>query len=74
MLDRIVAQIAMALFSWLEKRIERGHVGKDSDVDASRLHLGGRRLREWMLTDRTRRGIKPDPSGTQRKDEGVHPD
>lgn len=48
MLDRIVASIAMALFAWLEKRIERPNVSIDLAMDRARLLRAGRRVREWM--------------------------
>lgn len=48
MLERIIAQIALALFDWLERRMERGSVAIDADVDASRLRRGGTRVREWL--------------------------
>lgn len=48
MLDRIVASIAMALFAWLEKRIERPNVSVDLAMDRARLLRAGSRLRAWM--------------------------
>ena len=48
MLDRIIAALALALFSYLEKRIERGHVARDAPTDRARLRRGGARIREWL--------------------------
>jgi len=48
MLDRIIASFALALFSFLERRIERGSTAKDADVDHARLRRGGSRIREWL--------------------------
>lgn len=48
MLDRIIAQLALALFSYLERRIERGHIAVDADVDHARLRRAGSRIGEWL--------------------------
>lgn len=57
MLDRIVAAVAMALFSWLEKRLDRPNVSVDLAVDRARLLRAGRRVREWVRReDRVREG------------------
>lgn len=48
MLDRVIAQIILALMSYLEKRMERGSVAVDADVDRDRLRRGGSRIREWL--------------------------
>lgn len=48
MLDRVIAQIALGLLSYLEKRMERGSVAVDADVDRDRLRRGGARIREWL--------------------------
>ena len=48
MLDRILAQIALALFDVLAKRIEMGKVSMDSDIDRDRLIRAGRRIDEWL--------------------------
>lgn len=48
MLERVVAQIAIALFTWLEKRIEKGIVGKDATPNDLLLRTAGDNLRVWM--------------------------
>lgn len=74
MLDRIIAQVALALFSWLEKRMDRGSVAVDADVDRATLDRAGSRIRDWMRKqDDLRAGGKPDANGTTRRDEGVPP-
>lgn len=74
MLERIVAQIALALFAWLEKRIERGSVAVDPDGDDGRISRAGSRLREWLRS----RGVDPrersDASGSVVQGQGLHPD
>lgn len=74
MLDRVVAAIALALFSWLERRAERGHVAVDSENDRDRLARSGTRIREWLQqngasAERKPRKDRPSDSGT-----GIHPD
>lgn len=57
MLERIVAAVAMALFSWLEKRLDRPNVSVDLAMDRARLLRAGRRVREWVQReDRLREG------------------
>ncbi len=56
MLDRIIATIALGLLSYLEKRMERGSVAVDADVDRDRLRRGGARIREWL---RKQGGVHP---------------
>lgn len=48
MLERIVAAVAMALFAWLEKRLDRPNVSVDLAMDRPRLMRAGARLRAWM--------------------------
>ena len=50
MLERIVAQFALALFSWLEKRIDREKTARDATPDIPRLRRAGARIREWVLS------------------------
>lgn len=56
MLDRIIATIALGLLSYLEKRMERGSLAVDADVDRDRLRRGGSRIREWL---RKQGGVHP---------------
>ena len=61
MLERVVAQIAVALLAWVDRRIERSSVAVDADVDRDRLERAGRRINEWMRQqDDFRAGGKPD--------------
>ena len=60
MLDRFLAQIALALFSYLEKKIERGSTAVDADLDPDKLRRGGKRLSEWLH--------KNDPSSGEQSD------
>jgi hypothetical protein len=48
MLDRIIANIVMALIAFLEARIERGSTAVDADLDRDRLVRGGARIRDWL--------------------------
>ena len=74
MLERIVAQITIALIGWLDRRMERGSVAVDADPDRDTLRRAGDRLREWMQQqDRLRAGGKPDANGTQQHDQGLPP-
>jgi len=61
MLERVVAQIAVALLAWVDKRLERSAIAVDADVDRDRLERAGRRIAEWMrVQDDLRAGGKPD--------------
>ena len=64
MLERIVAQIAVALLAWVDKRLERSSIAVDADVDRDRLERAGRRIDEWLRRqDSVRAGGKPDEGG-----------
>jgi len=75
MFDKVVAAIALALIGHLEKRMERGSVAVDGDVDAGRLRRAGTRIREWM---REQGGVhprsKPSSGGTVGEGKGVDAD
>ena len=72
MLDKIIANITLALLSYIEKRLERGSIGVDADVDLHRLRRGGARIREWL---RKQGGVhprsKPSEAGSSDKGTGV---
>lgn len=48
MLEKIVAQVALALFNWLEKRIQASSTAVDADIDRERLRRAGSRIDEWL--------------------------
>lgn len=48
MFEKIIAQIALALFSFLEKRIKDGSTAIDAQDDRDRLLAAGSRLDAWM--------------------------
>lgn len=48
MLERIVAQVTVALIGWLERRMERGTVAVDAEGDRDTLRRAGDRIRTWM--------------------------
>jgi len=48
MLERVVAQIAVALLAWIDRRIERSSVAVDADLDRDRLERAGRRISDWL--------------------------
>jgi hypothetical protein len=73
MLEKIVAQVALALFNWLEKRIQASSTAVDADIDRERLRRAGSRIDEW-LREQNRlhsRGITHS-SGTERQSESIH--
>lgn len=74
MLEKIVAQIALALFNWLEKRIQASNTAVDADYDRERLRRAGSRVDEWL---REQNRIHPrgltHSSGTERQGQGIHP-
>ena len=64
MLERIVAQVAVALLAWVDKRLERSSVAVDADVDRDRLERAGRRVAQWLReSDDIRSRGKPDEGG-----------
>lgn len=73
MLEKIVAQFALALFNWLEKRIQNDSVAIDADVDRERLRRAGSRIDEWL---RKQNSIHPrgqsNPSGTELQHQSLH--
>lgn len=71
MLDRIIAQLALALFSYLERRIERGRVAVDADLDRDRLILAGSRIRKWVQQNGAGQGRQSDPDRTGCQGKGV---
>lgn len=73
MLEKIVAQVALALFNWLEKRIQASNTAVDADIDRERLRRAGSRLDEW-LREQNRihsRGLTHS-SGTEHTNQSVH--
>jgi len=73
MLEKIVAQVALALFNWLEKRIQASNTAVDADPDRERLRRAGSRIDEW-LREQNRlhsRGFTYS-SGSERKSESIH--
>jgi hypothetical protein len=73
MLDRIIAQIALALFNWLDKRIQMGSVAFDADVDRDRLSRAGRRVDEWLREqNRIHSRGQPNQTGTTGESASIH--
>lgn len=73
MLEKIVAQIILGLWTWLEKRIERGTIAVDADLDKPRLRRAGTRIREWLRENGASQSGKPDTSGANGQGSDVHP-
>jgi len=48
MLDRIIAQVALALLDYLAKRMEKGSIAVEADLDWNRLSTAGNRIAQWM--------------------------
>ena len=66
MLERIVAQVAVALLAWLDRRIEKSSVAVDADVDRDRLERAGNRIAEWLRKqDDIRSRGEPDEGGSE---------
>jgi hypothetical protein len=65
MVERIVAQITVALIAWLDRRIERGSSAVDADDDRQALRRAGNRIREWVRKpDGVRAGRESDEGRT----------
>lgn len=74
MLDRILAGIAMGILDYLARRIERGHVAVDADLDVDRLRRAGDRINQWLREDSARRGRKSDENWPPSVDQGLRQD
>lgn len=62
MLEKIVAAVAMSLFAWLEKRMDRPNVSVDLALDRPRLIRAGSRLRAWV---RSQDGVRQGRNASQ---------
>jgi len=61
MLDRIIGQLALALFRFIEGRIDKGSTAIDADIDMDGMRRSGARVRKWMREqDDLRARIKSD--------------
>lgn len=67
MLEKVVAQVTVALIAWLDRRIERGSTAVDADPDRDALRRAGARIDEWMRRkpDRIRPGGESDAGRTK---------
>lgn len=65
MIDKIIISIIFALISWVEKRIEKGKIAIDSDLDFDRLRNAGTRIDAWLQQNGVSNGGKPSSSGSQ---------
>lgn len=54
MLERIVAQIVVALISWLDKRITNDKSAVEASADRDTLRRAGDRIRDWMREQQDR--------------------
>jgi len=74
MLEKIVAQVALALFNWLEKRIQASNTAADADYDRERLRRAGSRIDEWL---RQQNNLHPrgltHSSGAELQNKSIHP-
>lgn len=73
MFDRIIALVAIALMDYIVKRIERGKVAIDGDLDRVRLHRGGVVIRKWLLKNGASPRIKSDSDGATDRGQDLHP-
>ena len=65
MIDKIIVAIIFALISWLEKRIEKGKIAVDADIDFDRLRNAGARLDAWLQQNSSGNGGQSSSSGPQ---------
>jgi hypothetical protein len=65
MLEKLVFSIVLALISWLEKRIEKGKIAIDADLDYDRLRAAGSRIDAWVQQNSASNGGKPSENGPQ---------
>jgi hypothetical protein len=67
MVERIVAQITVALIAWLDRRIERGSSAVDADDDREALRRAGNRIREWVRQPNGVRARRESDEGRTQK-------
>ena len=72
MLDRIIATIAFALVSYLERRIREGSTAVDSTVDRGRLSRAGSNLRKWLHKNDLSSRVVPDKDRTDGQGSDLH--
>lgn len=63
MIDKIVVAIILALLSWIEKRIEKGKIAVDSDIDFDRLRNAGANIDAWLQQNSSGNGGQSSSSG-----------
>jgi hypothetical protein len=74
MLEKIVAQIALVLLGWVEKRISLSKTAIDADQDIERLQRAGSRVDEWLREQQNdlHTRSQSNEAGTELGSEGVH--
>jgi len=73
MLEKIVAQIALVLLGWVEKRIQSSKTAVDADEDVERLRRAGSRIDEWLREqNRIHTGVKSDALGSTGESKSIH--
>jgi len=73
-LDKILYALALAILDHLARRMERGKVAVDADLDLDRLRRAGSRIDEWLRQDGARRGGQPDEDWPPSVHQGLHQD
>ena len=63
MIEKIAVAIILGLLSWLEKRIEKGKVAIDSDLDFDRLRNAGTRIDSWLQQNGSSNGGQSSSNG-----------
>jgi hypothetical protein len=70
---QFVAQLAIYLIEYLDKKIENGKVAVDSIPDPDRLQRAGDRLSEWLRSQNSSgAGEQPNTNGTGSESQGIH--
>jgi len=74
MLEKIVAQFALVLVNWLDKRIAMSKTARDADKDVERLRRAGSRIDAWLREqNRIHTRGQSDATGAAGKDASIHP-
>lgn len=73
-ITQFVAQLAIYLIEYLDKKIEKGKVAVDALPDPDRLQRAGDRLSQWLREQNSSgSGEQPTSSGSTDTGQSIHP-
>jgi hypothetical protein len=73
-ITQFIAQLAIFLIEYLDKKIQKGSVAIDAIPDPDRLQRAGDRLSQWLREQNSSSvGEQPSTGGTTGTGESIHP-